>query len=106
MYYGDKLDKVHATTCTKRPKVQVHALAINDLDQTLSEEVLTHLAVKDSLLEEFEQLSLNALAGTACGEVLQIRATIKNKVMLILLDSGSSHSFVNSSFFLPLWAFN
>ena len=73
-------------------------MAINDLDQALTEEVLTQLAVEDSLQEEFEQLSLNALAGTASGEVMRLRATVKNKVMLILLDSGSSHSFVNSSF--------
>ena len=98
MYCGDKFDKMHATTCTKRPQAQVHALAINDLDQALTEEVLTQLAVEDSLQEEFEQLSLNALAGTASGEVMRLRATVKNKVMLILLDSGSSHSFVNSSF--------
>jgi hypothetical protein len=72
MYCGDKFDKVHATTCTKRPQAQVHALAINDLDQPLTEEVLTQLAVEDSLQEEFEQLSLNALAGTASGEVMRI----------------------------------
>ncbi|RLN11703.1 hypothetical protein C2845_PM09G18080 [Panicum miliaceum] len=98
MYCGDKFDKVHATTCSKRPQAQVNALVINDLDQSLSDEVLTQLEVEDALHEEFEQLSLNALAGTAEGEVLKIRAQVQNKVMLILLDSGSSHNFINSSF--------
>jgi hypothetical protein len=43
-------------------------------------------------------LSLNAISRTANGEVLKLRAKVKNKVMLILLDSGRSHSFVTSSF--------
>ena len=54
MYCGDKYDKAHAASCTKRPQPQVHALMINDLDQTLTEDVLTQLAVEDSLQEEFE----------------------------------------------------
>jgi len=76
----------------------LNAIVVNDLDQTLSDEVLTQLAVEDSLQEEFEHLSLNALAGTAQGDVLQLRALVKNKVLLILIDSGSSHSFLNQSF--------
>jgi hypothetical protein len=56
------------------------------------------LAVKDSIAEDFEQLSLNALAGTAHGDALQLRTVVSNKVMLLLIDSGSSHSFVSSSF--------
>ena len=98
MYCGDKYDKAHAAPCAKRPQQQLNALAINDLDQTLSEEVLTQLAVEDSLQEQFEHLSLNALAGTSQGEVLQLRALVQNKVLLMLLDSGSSHSFINQSF--------
>jgi len=76
----------------------LNAIVVNDLDQTLSDEVLTQLAVEDSLQEEFEHLSLNALAGTTQGDVLQLRALVKNKVLLILIDSGSSHSFLNQSF--------
>ena len=98
MYCGDKYDKAHAASCRKRPQPQLNAIVVNDLDQTLSDEVLTQLAVEDSLQEEFEHLSLNALAGTAQGDVLQLRALVKNKVLLILIDSGSSHSFLNQSF--------
>ena len=82
----------------KRPSPQLNALALNDLDQPLTEEVLTQLALENSLSEDFEHLSLNALAGTAEGEVLKLRALVQNKVMLILIDSDSSHSFINSSF--------
>jgi hypothetical protein len=59
---------------------------------------LDQLAVEDFLNEEFCQLSLNALAGTDCGQAMKIAAHVKNKVMLILVDSGSSHSFVSSAF--------
>ena len=98
MYCGDTYNAAHAAVCTKRPQAQVHALAINDLDQPLSEEVLTQLAVEDAISDDFQQLSLNAISGTAHGEVLKLKARVQNKVMLILLDSGSSHSFVSPSF--------
>jgi hypothetical protein len=53
--------------------------------------------MEDTLASEFGTLSLNALSGTDEGEAIKIRALLKNKVMLILVDSGSSHSFVSSS---------
>lgn len=91
MYCGDKFDAAHAASCSKRPQNQVHSLVVNDLDQPLSDEILTQLAMEDSVTQELEQLSLNALAGTAVGDV-------QNKVMLVLIDSGSSNSFVSASF--------
>jgi hypothetical protein len=98
MYCGEKYDAAHASSCTLRPQPQVNALVLNDLDQPLTEEILNMLAVKDSIAkdsiaEDFEQLSLNALAGTAHGDALQLRTVVSNKVMLLLIDSGSSHSF-------------
>ena len=54
--------------------------------------------MEDTLSEDFEQLSLKALAGTAHGDALQLRSRVANKAMLVLVDSGSSHSFVSSSF--------
>jgi len=98
MYCGDKYDAAHAASCTKRPQGQVHTLMLNDLDQPLSEEVLTQLAMEDSVTDELQHLSLNALAGTVHGEILQLRGMLQNKAMVVLLDSGSSHSFVNASF--------
>lgn len=54
--------------------------------------------MEDSLAIEFCQLSLNAISENDEGEALKIRAFMNNKVMLILVDSGSSHSFVSMSF--------
>lgn len=56
------------------------------------------LALEDSLSTEFCQLSLNVISGTDEGESFKVRALVQNKVMLILIDSGSSHSFVSKSF--------
>jgi len=73
-------------------------LSVNGLDAILTEEVIQQLEMEDNLASEFCQLSLNALAGTAQGEALVVRALVQNKVMLILVDSGSSHSFINQQF--------
>jgi len=97
-YCGDKFDPGHVEVCTKRTKAQLHTLAVNDLDQNLTDEVLNQLAVEDSLAEDFLQLSLHALAGTEGVGCFKIKSQVKKKTMLMLLDSGSSHSFVSSKF--------
>lgn len=97
-FCAEKYDPNHALVCPKRPGAQVNALVVNPLDTELTEEVLTQLALEDSLATEFCQLSLNALSGTDTGDTLKVRALVNNKVMLILVGSGSSHSFVNRSF--------
>ena len=97
-FCGDKYDPAHAAVCSQTPKAQVNALVVNDLDLPLSEEVIAQLELEDSLTNEFGQLSLNALAGTDQGQTLKLRAMVKNKVMLTLVDSGSTHSFVSTQF--------
>lgn len=94
----EPFDALHATKCTKRPKAQANALTLNDLDVTLIEEVLEQLDLEDALAQQFCSLSLNAIAGTDVGEAMRLRALVKKKVMLILVDSGSSHSFVTAEF--------
>ena len=93
---GEPYNSAHAAVCTKKPKAQANALVVNDLDMPLSEEILTHLAMEDSISDDFGQLSLNAISGTNSGETLKVRALVKNQVMLTLVDSGSSHSFVSA----------
>uniref|UniRef100_A0A0A8YYF6 Uncharacterized protein n=1 Tax=Arundo donax TaxID=35708 RepID=A0A0A8YYF6_ARUDO len=97
-YCGDKYEPAHLEKCLKRPKPQVNALAVNDLDVELSEVVLNQLAIEDTLAADFYQLSLNALAGTKEGECIKVRALVKNQVIIILIDNGSSHSFIDTSF--------
>jgi hypothetical protein len=50
------------------------------------------------LTVEMGQLSLNAMSGTDSGDSMRICALVYNKVMVILVDFGSSHSFVSSVF--------
>jgi hypothetical protein len=94
----EHFDPNHLSKCTKRPRDQVNALALNSLDVTLTYEVLEQLALEDSLTTEFCSLSPNAIKGTDEGDTLKLRALVKNKVMLTLVDSGSSHSFVSATF--------
>jgi hypothetical protein len=54
--------------------------------------------MEDTLNAEYGSLSLNAISGTEKGEVMKLRAIVKNKVLLILVDSGSSHCFISSAF--------
>lgn len=79
-------------------KPQANAIVVNDLDRTLPDEVLNQLAVEDELQEQFLQLSINAISSSDTHNCLKLKARIKDKVMLILVDSGSSHSFVSSQF--------
>jgi hypothetical protein len=94
----EPFDATHIAKCTKRPRAHVNALALNNLGVTFTEEVLEQLDPEDTLASEFCSLSLNAITGTDEGEALKLRALVQNKAMLILVDSGSSHSFVSSSF--------
>lgn len=97
-HYGEKYEPGHAEHCNKRNKGQINALVTNDLDREISEDVLNELAIEDMITEDFCQLSLNALSGTGASNSIQLKATVQNKTMLILVDTGSSHSFVSSHF--------
>jgi hypothetical protein len=50
-------------------------------------------------LAEAQQLSLSihALAGTDSGDTIRLRALVDNQILLILVDSGSTGSFLNAS---------
>jgi len=95
---GEKFEPGHAEVCTKRAKPYVNAMVLNDLDKELDEDLLNEIAIEELLNEDFCQLSLNALAGTVAQNCIQLYTTVKNKTMLTLLDTGSSHSFVSAHF--------
>jgi hypothetical protein len=96
----EPFDANHKNVCSKTPPqpAQANALVLNDLDAILTEDVLNQLALEDTLATDFYQLSLNAISGSEVGEVLKVKALVRNKVMLISIDSGSSHSFVSKTF--------
>jgi hypothetical protein len=95
---GDKFVPGHVEVYTKRNKPQAHAMVVNDLDRELSDEVLNDMAIEDQLQEEFGKLSLNAISRQDHTNCIKLKTRIKDKVMLILVDSGSTHSFISSHF--------
>lgn len=95
---GEKYEPGHAETYAKRNKPQLNALVVNDLDKEINEDLLNEMAIDEMLTENFGQLSLNAMAGTETTNLVKLKATVKNKTMLILVDTGSSHNFVSSHF--------
>jgi hypothetical protein len=42
-------------------------------------------------------LSLHAMSGQPHPKVIQLRALVQNQALVILVDSGSSHTFLNSA---------
>lgn len=95
---GEKYEPGHAEQCPKRVKPQLNAMVVNDLDKEINEELLNEMAIDEMLTETFCQLSLNAMSGTDTGNSIKLKATVRNKTMLILVDTGSSHTFVSSAF--------
>lgn len=95
---GEKYALGHNAICPHKNKPQVNALAINELDRELPDEVLNDLAMEDQLQEEFGQLSLNALSSKDSSDCIKLKTKVKDKVMLILIDSGSTHSFISANF--------
>jgi hypothetical protein len=95
---GEKFVLGHMVVCSKRNKPQVNALALNDLDRELSDEVLNEMEVEDQLKEDFSQLSINAMLGQDSINCMKLKTRVKDKVMLILVDNGSTHNFISSHF--------
>jgi hypothetical protein len=87
--------------CPKRQKPHINAFVANGLDnnkEEIHEDMLNQLVVEDALSANFYQLSINALTSTDTENSIKLKSMVKNKVMLILLDSGSSHSYVSKEF--------
>lgn len=62
----------------------------------MSDEVLDAVVVGEADENEMH-ISLNVLSGEDHPKTLRVRALVENQVILMLIDSGSSHSFVNAS---------
>ncbi|KAK3151411.1 hypothetical protein QOZ80_3AG0245520 [Eleusine coracana subsp. coracana] len=90
---GDKYIQGHKCAID----AQANAIQVEPASEILSDEVLD-VIVANAMTEEDEMhLSLNAIAGTASPRTIRVRALVKNQVLIMLLDTGSSHSFVDKS---------
>ncbi|KAK1646376.1 hypothetical protein QYE76_064181 [Lolium multiflorum] len=93
---GDKFSKEHQ--CKRLG--QLLTIEVGEFGEVLSDDAVVAL----ELLEETSvtatccQLSLNAVSGTDNGETMKLRALVGNQVMILLIDSGSTHTFITHSF--------
>jgi hypothetical protein len=93
---GDKFSKDHQ--CKRSG--QLLTIEVGDFGEVLSDDIVQAL----ELLEEEPvqatccHISLDAVAGTETSETVRVRALVGNQVMVLLIDSGSTHTFVTRSF--------
>lgn len=81
--------------CSKTTPTQVHVLQ-SETPEVLSDEVLDVVIAQEEALAEM-QLSVNAVSGADHPKTIRLRALIGNQVVIILLDSGSTNSFIDSA---------
>lgn len=93
---GDKYSKEHQ--CKRSG--QLLTIEVGEYGEVLSDDAVQAL----ELLQETPvtatccHISLDAMAGTETSETVRIRALVGNQVMVLLVDSGSTHTFVTRSF--------
>jgi hypothetical protein len=91
----DKFDPAHQ--CPKPTSVELHAMQTESMLDTLPDEVLQMVEMQDIAQAEKLSLSIHALDGTNGAETLQMLALVGNQVLLILMNLGSSSSFINAN---------
>jgi hypothetical protein len=85
----DKFDPTHV--CGQKPAAALNAMEPVECLVMVSEEVLE---MHDTAKAQQLSLSLHAMVGSEGAETIRLQALVGNQVLLILVDSGSSGSFV------------
>lgn len=70
---------------------------VKEANEIISDEMLDTLVTHEVGEAADCHVTLNALTGSTQPGTIQFKALVGNQVMLLLLDSGSSHSFVDKS---------
>jgi hypothetical protein len=89
---GEKFDPTHQ--CGAKPAAALNAIETEPCPVQLSEQILNMLELQD--IATALSLSINALASSESANCLRLRALVGNQVLIILVDSGSSSSFLNA----------
>jgi hypothetical protein len=92
---GEKYSPTHK--CAQRAEINALTTEL-DTPVHIAEEVLELLELQDIANSQELSLSLNAIAGSQGDGTIRIRALVDNQVMLLLVDSGSSNTFVSDKF--------
>ena len=94
---GDKYSREHQCKRTG----QILMIEVGDFGEILSDDTVHALQLLDEpALPEPEccTLSQHAISGEDAPSTVRLRAQVGDQVMLLLVDSGSSHSFVSEAF--------
>jgi hypothetical protein len=93
---GDKYSKEHQC----KQASQLLTIQLGDFGEILSADTVHALELLEESAPAAEccHISVHAIAGTESSVSLRLRTMVGNQLCLILVDSGSSHSFVNAEF--------
>lgn len=75
----------------------MNVLTTKDLEMVLTDDMLGQISETEVHKEELYKLSLHALSGVENSECIRFGALIQDKVMLLLVDLGSTTSFISQS---------
>lgn len=92
---GEKFEPRHLAKCTKRGNIQLNVVETEEVHMVLTDEVLQQLEQVDEQGETCCHVLFQAVAGNAKGNSMRIRATVGKRVMVMLIDSGSSTDFIS-----------
>ena len=92
---GEKFAPGHVCSTTGGTNAQLKAAKCVDPHEIISDAVLGALVIADT--EECATISTTALSGASHPRTIQLRALVGNKVVLILVDSDGTHTFVDQS---------
>ncbi|XP_071683315.1 uncharacterized protein [Lolium perenne] len=93
---GDKYSREHQC----KPVAQLLTIQLGDYGEILSDDAVRALELLDEPVAQADcyMISAHALTGTEAPAALRLPVTVGNQVMILLVDSGSSHSFINNNF--------
>lgn len=77
------------------PVAQLKASKLVDPHEIISDAILDALVSNSQ--EECATISITTLSGATHPKTIQLRALMGNQVVLILIDSGSTHTFVDQT---------
>jgi hypothetical protein len=92
---GERFEPEHIAKCAKRNQGQLNGLTIEDFQMELTDEVLLQLEQEEEKEEECCRLSIYALFGRDSSDSMSVRSIVNKQVMVMLIDSGSSTSFIS-----------
>ncbi|KAK1693199.1 hypothetical protein QYE76_009896 [Lolium multiflorum] len=84
--------------CAAPVVAQLKAMQLDTTTEVLSDEILEMVTDMETLaVDGVEQLSMSAISGTDAESTIQLPARVNNLTVLLLVDSGSTGSFIDAA---------